>query len=73
MTFVGSRTDNHECVYPVLLDLSATFDKIDHDMFLERLENDYVVTGNVADWMKSYLLNRTQTIAITLLFLTKYN
>jgi len=56
--------DNHQCIYLVLLDLSAAFDTIDHDMFLERLENDYAVTGKVVDWMRSYLVNRTQTIDI---------
>ena len=56
--------DNHQCVYLVLLDLSAAFDTINHDVFLDRLSNDYAVSGGVSDWMKSYLTDRTQQIAI---------
>ena len=56
--------DCHQCVYLVLLDLSAAFDTIDHDVFLSRLRRDYGVTGGVADWMASYLKNRSQSIDI---------
>ena len=41
--------DNHQCVCLVLLDLSAAFNIIDHNVFLERVEYDYAVTGNVVD------------------------
>lgn len=39
--------DKRQCVYLVLLDLSAAFDTIDHDVFLDRLKQDYGVTGKV--------------------------
>ena len=42
------------------LDLSAAFDTIDHTVFLERMKEDYGVSGCVAGWMKSYLSNRNQ-------------
>ena len=56
--------DKRQCVYLVLLDLSAAFDTIDHDVFLLRLKEDYGITGGAADWMASYLKDRYQSIDI---------
>ena len=56
--------DDGQCVYLVLLDLSAAFDTIDHSVFLSRLQEDYGVMGGVVDWMASYLSDRYQSINI---------
>ena len=56
--------DRGQCVYLVLLDLSAAFDTINHSVFLSRLQEDYGVQGGVADWMASYLSDRYQSINI---------
>ena len=56
--------DRRQCVYLVLLDLSAAFDTIDHQVFLLRLREDYGVSGGVNDWMESYLTDRFQSIDI---------
>ena len=56
--------DKRQCVYLVLLDLSAAFDTIDHTVFLARLREEYAVGGGVLDWMESYLINRHQHIII---------
>uniref|UniRef100_A0A8C5A5S3 Reverse transcriptase domain-containing protein n=1 Tax=Gadus morhua TaxID=8049 RepID=A0A8C5A5S3_GADMO len=45
-------------VIVILLDPSAAFDTIDHTELLEKLLNDYGVTGSVLQWMKSYLEKR---------------
>jgi exonuclease III len=48
----------------VLLDMSAAFDTIDHDILLRRLPAWFGLTGNVLDWFVSYLFQRTQSIKI---------
>ena len=48
----------------ILLDLSAAFDTIDHDILLSRLKSRFVVTGVVLKWLGSYLKDRTQAVKI---------
>ena len=45
-----------------LLDLSATFDKVDHQILLNRLKHNYGITGWVIEWIQSYLTGRTRFI-----------
>ena len=39
----------------VLLDLSAVFDKVNHDILLGRLDKDIEMRGVTRDWFRSYL------------------
>ena len=48
----------------VLLDLSAAFDALDHQILLERLQSHVGVSLDTACWFKSYLAGRTQTVNI---------
>ncbi len=42
----------------VLLDLSAAFDTIDHDMIIDRLQNNTGIQGQALRWFRSYLSDR---------------
>ena len=46
----------------VLLDLSAAFYTVDHNILLERLLRSFGITGNVHRWLTSYLTGRGQRV-----------
>ncbi len=48
----------------VLLDLSAAFDTIDHNILLNRLENSVGISGSALAWFKLYLSDRHQFVAV---------
>ena len=48
----------------LILDLSAAFDTIDHDILLSQLCNVYGITGNALDWFRSYPIGRIQHVVI---------
>ena len=48
----------------LMLDLSAAFDAIDHDILLSRFCNVYGITGDAFDWFRSYLTGRIQRVVI---------
>ncbi len=48
----------------MLLDLSAAFDTIDHNILLNRLENFVGISGSALAWLKSYLSDRHQFVAV---------
>ena len=56
--------DNHQCVLLILLDLSAAFDTVDHEVLLTRLEERVGISGNALAWIQSYLTNRKQAVNI---------
>jgi len=45
-----------------LLDLSATFDSVDYDTLLKRLQTSLDLGGSVISWFTSYLSCRTQCV-----------
>ncbi len=48
----------------VVLDLSAAFNTIDHNILLNRLENFVGISGRALAWLKSYLTDHHQFVAV---------
>ena len=56
--------DHREVTCLVLLELSVTFDTVDHQLLLNRLKHRFGVVGKTYNWIKSYLSDRTQQVVV---------
>ena len=56
--------DNGNVVCVALLDLSAAFDSVSHNLLLNRLKFRFGFGGKVLSWLQSNLTNRTQQVVI---------
>ena len=61
---IVSALDAGSSAILLMLDLSAAFDTIDHDILLSRLCNVYGITGDALDWFRSNLTGRIQRVVI---------
>ena len=68
MTAIGiqidilAAADQRQVTLLGLLDMSAAFDCVDHDLLLQRLYYSFGMTGVVLDWISCFLRERTQRI-----------
>ena len=56
--------DQRQSILLILIDLSAAFDTIDHEILLSLLSTRLGVRGNALLWIRSYLQDRHQTVTI---------
>ena len=59
-----SAQDRGELTALSLLDLSAAFDTIDHDLLLSRLTEWFGIDCVVLQWVRSYLTGRSQLVKV---------
>jgi len=59
-----SALDSGAIAVLVLLDLSAAFDTLDHDILLDRFKHTFAISGSALSWIASYLTDRYQTVII---------
>ena len=64
MSDILMAMDRQEVTILVLLDLSAAFDTLDHQVFSTILEADFGICGEILKWAQSYLSNRSQRVVI---------
>ena len=48
----------------LLLDLSAAFDTADHELLLGTVERNVGLSGLCLDWLRGYLSDRMQSVAV---------
>ena len=56
--------DKSQSTLLVALDLSASFDTVEHSVLLTRLQNSFGVTGVAREWIASYLADRTPFVRV---------
>ena len=56
--------DNRHAVCMVMLDLSAAFDTLEHNIMLERLSYTQGLGVRITDWFEAYLRGRTQRVSV---------
>jgi len=59
---LSAAVDRGDFAALVLLDLSAAFDTVDHDILLQRLQTSFGIGGAALKWFQSYLTSRTQYV-----------
>ena len=61
---IFKEIDNGKIVLVLLLDMSAAFDTIDHELLLKTLKNSYGIDKLVLNWLSSYLNYRSFSVNI---------
>ena len=61
---ISTNMEKKRVTVLTLLDLSATFDTVDHAALLKLLSSWFGISGIALDWIQSYLYDRGQTVKI---------
>ena len=56
--------DKGDVTVLTLLDLSAAFDTVDHEILFSTLQSHFGIFGSALAWFRSYLTNRSQSVHI---------
>ena len=56
--------DRGEVSLLCMLDLSAAFDTVDHDILIDRIRQSFGVQGLALTWIESFLRDRTQSVCV---------
>ena len=64
---IHTAIDNGEVTVLALLDVSAAFDSVDHNILLQRLRISYGINSRALDWLESFVRDRTQSVQISIL------
>ena len=59
---IYSAIDNGKIALLALLDVSAAFDTVDHDILMDRLAESFGVAGDAFDWLASFVTGRTYAV-----------
>ena len=60
--------DGNIPVVLLMLNLSASFDTVSHEILLDRLSQRYGITGSVQEWFASYLLSQLFKLMFKIFF-----
>uniref|UniRef100_A0A3P9JCY3 Reverse transcriptase domain-containing protein n=1 Tax=Oryzias latipes TaxID=8090 RepID=A0A3P9JCY3_ORYLA len=56
--------DSGQYTVLILLDLKSAFDTVNHEIMLERLHNNYGLSGSVLNWFVSYFSGRSYKVCV---------
>ena len=57
-------SEENKATFVMLLDLSAAFDTVDHNVLINILENEIGITGSALKWFRSFISGRCQKVKI---------
>ena len=63
-SYIAEQLDQRSSVALIMLDLSAAFDTIDHNILIKRFNYSFGIGSDALHWIKSYLHERYQCIKI---------
>ena len=66
---IALALDENKAAFLTMLDLSAAFDIIDHDILIHWLEHGFGIEGTALKWFSSYISGRKFRASVGAMFL----